>query len=138
MSFDSESVVVMNQKKPANLFLIDLENPNQINQLTRETNRSNGHYGLTWSKDGKHLMYVKSEGYLNGELWKIDVETKEQHQLTFDKEKSVGKIEMMPDGKSMLFDSNRTGNWHIWQIDIDGRNLRKFREKQGIGNPENF
>ncbi len=135
-TFDFEEIIVMNRKTPANLFLINLENSEKIEQLTKETTLANGYLGLSWTKDGENLVYVKSESSTNAEIWKLNLESKEQQQLTFDKGVTVGKIEMMPDGKSMLFDSDREGNWHIWQMDLDGRNLKKYLDENSVMRPE--
>ena len=35
-----------------------------------------------------------------------------------------------PDGRSLVFYSNRDGNWGVWRVDIDGGNLRKVAGDQ--------
>jgi Tol biopolymer transport system component len=33
-----------------------------------------------------------------------------------------------PDGRSVVFYSNRSGNWGVWTVNVDGSNLRKLTE----------
>ena len=58
----------------------------------------------------------------------MDVETLEEQQLTFDEKFVNVNPEALPDGKSILFQSNRTGKWQLWQIGLDGKNLQQITD----------
>ncbi len=109
-----------------NLYLMSLDDTTNTKQLTFETGIRNGVFGLNWSSDGKHIFYVRTKNGLANDLWKINVETLEKQQLTFDEPAWINRIDVTPNGKSVVFASNRTGKQNIWRIDLDGKNLRQI------------
>ena len=136
LSPDGRFVVAVDQRSIFNLSVAPVETPEQIRQLTFETSKVQGGRGLEWTKDGKSLIYVKGDDFSGGDLWKINLETSETQQLTFDEKAEHSYLRETPDGKSVIFGSNRDGNWHIWQIDLDGRNLRRITNGSGENYPE--
>lgn len=119
-----------------NLYSFPIDEPSKIRQLTFDSSVRNGVAGVRWTPDGKKLLYVRENGSGTGNLFILDIEALENRQLTFDKGSFPNDIEITPDGKSAVFGSNRTGNWHIWQIDLDGDNLRQLTDSHGEINPE--
>ncbi len=137
LSDDTNSIITTIETQFSNLYTISLENKDEVKQITKQNSAIYGHKGLDWTQDGKELVFVKSEGSLDGDLWKINLETLETKQITFDKEFLNRFPNTTPDGKSVIFASTREGNSQIWQIDLDGQNLKQITNR-GIGanNPE--
>lgn len=122
--------------KSDNLYLFPADDPDDLRQLTYGTSVQNGVHGLEWTPDGKSLLFVRTNGFGTGNLYKMDVETREVRQLTFDKNSFPNYIDPTPDGRSVVFASNRTGKWHIWQVDLDGDNLTQLTDGVGEVAPE--
>lgn len=131
---DSSFIIASEEKTPHNLQLISAKDSTQVHHLTNSTTTQRGFMGLEWTPDGKELIYLQLEGLVAGNIWKMNVETLEAAQLTFDKGAWNRHPDVTPDGNSIVFASNRTGKWHIWQMDMDGGNLRQITD--GIG--ENY
>ena len=131
LSPDSKSIIVKKSEDYANLYVFDKNNPNQIEQLTNGTKDLIGTYGVAWTNDGKHLIYTKPEPKLVSNLWKMSLETREVKQITFDKDASISRLEMIPNSNKLIFNSNRLGEWNVWQIDTDGEGLKRITTEEG-------
>ncbi len=118
-----------------NLFLIPVDDPQNANQLTFDVGASNGASGIKWTPDGREIIYTKANRHGIGNLWRLDPQTMEDVQITFDKSAAQVSIDVSPDGRSVVFGSNRAGRSHIWQIDLDGKNLRQITNGGGEGDP---
>ncbi len=66
---------------------------------------------------------------LYGVLWVVDVEGGTARRLTDDLG-DIAQPDWSPDGKTLAFQSYRSGNWQIWTIGRDGAGL-----KQGTSGP---
>ncbi|MEZ5427186.1 MAG: winged helix-turn-helix domain-containing protein [Pyrinomonadaceae bacterium] len=126
LAFDSNSILASKISTGSNLYTVSIEDPADVRQLTAQTLTDYGSKGVVWTMDAKSLVYVKTKGRSDGNLWKLDLETLEDQQLTFDEKSANVNPEVTPDGKSVIFQSNRTGNWHLWQIGLDGSELRQI------------
>lgn len=116
-----------------NLYVMSLDDQSEIRQLTFDTDIKNGYHGLKWTVDGKSLIYVRSNFSAASDLWKIDIDSLEKTQLTFDSAATISAIDVTPDGQSVVFVSPKSGVGHIYQIDIDGSNLRQLTTGEGEG-----
>jgi Tol biopolymer transport system component/DNA-binding winged helix-turn-helix (wHTH) protein len=128
---DSEFILASQEREFFNLWLIPADNPNDARQLTFSSELIHGERGISWMPDGKELIYTMVENNVNSNLWKINVETLEKSQITFDKHHINYYPQVTPDGKSVVFSSNRENGMHIWQMDLDGANLRRITD--GVG-----
>lgn len=135
-SADGSFLTATTWVRTENLFLIPLENPANIRQLTFDTASVNGSSGLKWTTDGKEILFTKGKTAEVGNLFKINPETLETSQITNDPNLSPNYVEVTPDGKSAVFASKRTGFWNLWQIDLDGRNLRQITKGKNEQAPE--
>lgn len=133
---DDSFLVTTEEKTPYNIQLVSAENPAQVTSLTDNVSARLGLMGLEWTPDGKELVYLQLEGLVAGNLWKMNVETRETLQLTFDKGAWNRHPRVMPDGKSVIFGSNRSGGWHVWQVNLDGTDLRQITDGESEGNPQ--
>ena len=132
---DSSFVVAATWSKAENLFLVPVDDPLQSRQLTFDSAGGNGAWGLSWAGNNQ-ILYTRADGYLIGNLWKLDLLTRKSKQLTFDESSRPVGLDVAPDGKSAVFQSNRSGNWHIWRVDLDGGNLRQLTRGPARGSPE--
>lgn len=133
---DASFIVASEQKALHNLQLISTADSTEITQLTNSTTIQRGVMGLEWLPNGKEIVYVQLDGIVAGNIWKLNVESLEANQITYDNGAWNRFLSVTPDGGSVVFSSNRTGRWHIWQIDIDGSNLRQMTNGEGESFPQ--
>jgi Periplasmic component of the Tol biopolymer transport system len=81
-----------------------------------------------WSADGKRLA-VQVNGISAGvaHIWTIDLATGAAHKLAPHDEKFLDEVpSWFPDGKHIVFQSNRSGHTEVWVMDSDGTHLRQI------------
>ncbi len=114
---DARTIVTIQSEKKANIWLAstaDLEHPKQLTSTSYD-----GLNGVAWTPDGR-LVYTS---WINGEqnIWITDPNVGSPKQLTshagFNEQPVVS-----PDGRYIVFLSNRNNHEHLWRMDIDGRN----------------
>ena len=76
-------------------------------------------YDLTWTPDYKILYASDSSDTVD--LWVREPDGSAPRQLTTNAHRNYGPA-VSPDGKQIVFHTNRNGNWGIWQMDRDGGN----------------
>ncbi len=108
-----------------NISLINSASGEIIEQLTHSTSLQNGSDGLTWTPDGKQIVYCQTIRGV-GNLWFYDFETRKNQQITFDKNINNQRPNSILNGKFIVFLSNRSGSQQVWKIGIDGRNLEQL------------
>lgn len=85
--------------------------------------------GVRVSPDGKLVAFARERRHGDPETREIYVATLDASEpevrLTSDGFEDDGPC-WSPDGKSLLFSSNRAGGRSLWRIDTDGSNLRQF------------
>ena len=101
--------------------------PNQ--DPARERQISSGKYegsiSLDTTPDGR-IVYCDPSPDAN-DIWIMNGDGSEKKQLTHDQFlKSSARVS--PDGRYIVFSSNRSGSINIWRIDIDGSNLKQLTE----------
>jgi eukaryotic-like serine/threonine-protein kinase len=114
-----------------NIFLKDLDTGSE-RQLTR-TRADN--IQPTWSPDGKSLLVVRASEesgkiglsdlygwYLNGDIWKIDIESQAEERFI----NNAFNPAWSPDGKRIAVEASWAGPRRIWQLDERGMNPRQI------------
>jgi TolB protein len=88
---------------------------------TREILSKNfaGLSGFSWTSDGR-MLYSSSQRE-NRDIWIVNADGSGQKQLTFD---PAGDLypSASPDGRYIVFLSNRGNRWSIWRMNPDGSN----------------
>ena len=85
------------------------------------TSHAYNEYGFAWSPDGRSILY----GRANREgIYVIGANGRNNHRLTRDSPSPVewGALTWASDGRSIAYDTDRTGNGDIYVIDADGHN----------------
>ncbi len=126
---DGRTLVAIQVERKANVWLAALENPDSTRQIT--FTNYDGLAGLTWTPDGK-LIYTVAAG-AEQNLWLTDLTRTTRIQLTthagINQQPAV-----TPDGRYLVFVSNRTGFQHLWRMDLDGRHPQELTH--GVGDVE--
>ena len=96
-------------------------------QVTRTSANGDGQAGTTWTPDGR-LVYA-SNSFGQPDLWIANPDGANPKRLTF------GGVaihpEVVPDGRTIYFGSERSGACHIWRMEIDGSNASQVTRGSG-------
>jgi Tol biopolymer transport system component/DNA-binding winged helix-turn-helix (wHTH) protein len=126
---DARTILVEQGESESNIWLAPAENLAEAKQITfGSAGRIDGWYGLDWTSDGK-LVYV---AWIDDSstIWIMDSDGSNQKQLTqigFQDEKPT----VTADGKTIVFQSNRSRKNEIWRMEIDGSNLTQLTNGEG-------
>src|SRR5207249_6776452 len=127
---DARTLVTIQSEKKANIWLApagDLDHPTQLTATSYD-----GLNGLSWTPDGKVVYTSQIAGEQN--LWIIDLKRGAPKQLTahagFNEQPTVS-----PDGRYIVFLSNRDDQEHLWRIDIDGKHPLELTHGAGDRQP---
>ncbi|MGP9802722.1 winged helix-turn-helix domain-containing protein [Rheinheimera sp. NSM] len=94
-------------------------------QLLNELPGQPGFVRPEWSADDNHLLFSK-----DGAAYSVDIiNAKLQTLLTADKQ--VGVVNWGQDSDSLLYSSERDGDWQLWLYDIVGKTEQKLTQQGG-------
>ena len=89
----------------------------------RQVLKTNLPESVAWSPDGK-IVYASRTGE-NWDIWLANRDGSESKQLTtdayIDQQPTVS-----PDGRYVVFQSNRSGSRNLWRVDSDGSNAKQL------------
>jgi len=130
LTIDARTLVAVTTEKRANIWIAPAADVGQLSQLT--FTNYDGTYGLSWTPDDKLVYTVQAGGEQN--LWLTDLNRNPPLQLTshagFNQRPNVS-----PDGRYVVFVSNRTGRQHLWRIDIDGKHPLELTHGESDSEP---
>jgi Tol biopolymer transport system component len=121
LSANGDSLLAIQTQTLTNIWVAPAGKLDQAKRITFGTiGRREGTYGLEWAPTG-HLVYSASEDK-SQTLWMMEADGSKQKQLT-----SAGYVDEHPtataDGRFIVFQSNRSGNYEVWRINADGSGL---------------
>ncbi len=70
-----------------------------------------------WTADGRYIVFMRRVDERNWELFRLSRDGEELVQLTNDSAQD-GLPALSPDGNTILFASDRGGNWQLWTIGL--------------------
>ena len=119
LTADSNTLASVQTERVANLWMTSLDDLAHISQVTKGTNLANY---PSWA-DGR-VVYALSSGD-NTDLYLLDPREGTQKQLTANSGNNDFPV-VSPDGRYVVFSSDRTGVLSLWRIDIDGSNPKQL------------
>jgi TolB protein len=97
----------------------------------RYTSQIGLQYNPAPSPDSRWLLYVSGAGESTHEIWRLDLESLALQQLTANDAFDITPA-WSPDGTSIVFASNRTGDYEIWHMDADGDPVHRVTQHNGL------
>ncbi len=94
----------------------------------RITSGLGGYREIGWTRDGKLVFTAFSNNSID--IYMREADGAENKQLTVNAGTNWG-TEVSPDNRYIVFGSDRTGNFHVWRMDIDGGNPLQLTNGSG-------
>ncbi len=78
-----------------------------------------------WARNGKEILVQAAKKGSRSDLWIVSVDGNNVLQLTVDEAEDITPS-WSPDGKKIVFASNRSGNFDIWLLNIEKKTLTQL------------
>ncbi len=91
-----------------------------IEPLTHPDIRYGGDALPMFSPDGRWVAFVRNVSEFGQEVFVVPATGGTARRLTHDAH-TVAGLDWMPDSKTILFSSNRNGNFRLWQVGLEGQ-----------------
>ena len=131
MTSDSNALATVKVDSTANIWLLPTGETKEAKQVS--FGKSEGLSGLTWSIDG-NIVYGSSGGG-NSDIWIMNKDGSGQRQLTTGGSDNGSPV-VSPDGRYIVFRSNRAGLPNIWRMDLQGGSLKQLTSGTEDYNPQ--
>lgn len=95
----------------------------------RLTNPPTGNCDPDISNDGEKILYVSRFGMGNSDIWIMDSNGDNGRELISHPALDYNP-KFSPDNKYIVFTSERDGNWNIYIMEIDSRNIMKLTDEK--------
>jgi eukaryotic-like serine/threonine-protein kinase len=126
LTADGNRAVAPEARFTSNIWIGSATPPQTLKQITHAVE------DFCWTPDGR-IIYA-SHTSINPNLWIMAPDGTEQKQLTYAGD-SNSSPSITPDGRHIVFSSNRAGVHHIWRMDLDGGNAIQLTTGTGKNFP---
>ena len=124
---DGATLVTSITDAPSNIWVIPRGETDRAEQLTRGRGGHEGQWGISVAPDGRVVFTSSESGNLD--VWIMDPDGGKRRQITTHPGGDYNPC-VTPDGRSILFVSQRSGVPHLWKIGIDGTGLERLTENE--------
>ena len=121
LTADSKSLVTLQRDRTASIWIAPEAVADSAAQIT--SNKYDGLDGIAFAPDGRVVYTSRAGG--NPNLWITNADGTGQHQLTADAHINVTPA-VSPDGRYVVFGSDRAGAQNIWRVDMSGANPKRL------------
>lgn len=90
--------------------------------ITEAPKGYNGDIHPTYSPDGTRLAFIRERNSVSMYLYVLDLNTGETEQITTEHQ-SINGFDWSADGSSLIFGSDRTGVYKLWQVNLSSDKL---------------
>ncbi len=122
---DSTAMAAVQWRALSTIWFTPVGGPAAATQVQSQIGAINGKYGLAWMPDGRIAYTSNVSG--NWVILASNADGSDQKQLTLE---AFGDYDpaVTPDGRYLVFASNRGGGRGIWRMDLGGGNLKQLTQ----------
>lgn len=124
ISADGTKILALREDETANIFVADVGNLGEPRQVTFGPNNNFGQNGLHWIDEKRILYSSMTEQNLADNLAVVDIENGSSIPLTNERQRSFRVP--ISDGKSIWFAMNKDGASRIFQMTMDGKEVKQL------------
>jgi Tol biopolymer transport system component/DNA-binding winged helix-turn-helix (wHTH) protein len=129
VSAGGKELITTQEKSSVQLWQLPAGDSDRASQITAGQTYSDGSHGLSFTPDGKHIIYASNQSG-SYEIWTSNADGSERRQLTFGSESSTEPT-VTPDNRYIVFVRTTNTSPHLWRMDTDGNNLRQLTYGKG-------
>jgi serine/threonine protein kinase/Tol biopolymer transport system component len=123
---DGKALVATRSEVRSNVWVAPAGDYTRARQITN--GRENGDGGCAWTPDGRIVYTSWASGY--GDIWVMNADGSTPRQLTFGT--AVNSFPFVsPDGRYIVFETNRGVGWGVWRMNADGGGLKELVRNAG-------
>ena len=128
LTADGKTAVSVQQNWLSNIWTAPDTDDGVARKITSEVGRDEGMSGVASTPNG--IVYTTR---ITGtqDLWFVNKNGSENRQLTFNVKSNFSPT-ASPDGRFIVFVSDRTNNLELWRMDLDGSNPKQLTATPGI------
>ncbi|MDT4955444.1 MAG: eukaryotic-like serine/threonine-protein kinase [Acidobacteriota bacterium] len=130
LTADSSTLVTVRGNGLSNIWALAANDTNSARQIT--SGNTEGALGMAWTPDGQIVYSSVASGHWD--IWIMQPDGSNQKQLTFNASSNRTPT-VSPDGRYIVFTSDRTSTDHIWRMNIDGSNPKELTNADGDAAP---
>jgi len=121
LTADSTALVSVQIQQISNVWIAPGGDASRAVQIT--SNNVDGAHGIACAPDGRILYTTIARG--SSDIWIMNADGTGRNQLTVDVGNNF-QPSISPDGRYIVFISNRTGSRCVWRMDVDGSNPKQL------------
>lgn len=130
LTADSNTLAAVQSNRLSNIWVAPNGDAGRAVQIKAGGSNLEGTSGLAWTPDGRIIYYSLASGVQD--IWIMNSDGSGRKQLTFEAGANYG-AEVTPDGRYVVFTSQRDEVAKIWRMDLDGGNPRQLTSANGVG-----
>jgi len=125
LTADTTTLATVQEDRITNIWVAPDADAKSLRQLTFGSGKYEGDAGVCWTPDGRVVYGAWSGGI--SYVWIMNADASGQKRLTTTPISFTRwNPEVSPDGRYVVFVSDRAGKSHLWRVDIDGGNLKQL------------
>jgi Tol biopolymer transport system component/DNA-binding winged helix-turn-helix (wHTH) protein len=101
---------------------------NKASRVASEVGTHAREEGVAWTPDGRIVYRSNASG--NDDIWIITADGRSRKQLTANERSNIHPT-VSPDGRYVVFASDRTGDYRIWRMHLDGSSPMQLTDRNG-------
>ena len=119
LTADAKTLLAVQTRHTAHVWVA----PGGDSSRARQITSSGSNNVPVWTPDGRVVYMSDASG--NGDIWVMNADGTGNRQLTFDPNNDTMPA-VSPDGRFVVFVSNRAVGWGIWRVNADGGNPKEL------------
>ena len=133
LTADSQSLAAVRVERLINIWIAPGGDASRAKQITSGSGREDGVAGLAWTPDGRIIHYSVAGGH--PDIWLMAADGGGNRLLSPDARNNITPA-ISPDGRYVVWGSNRNGIFNIWRMELDGSNPKQLTHGSGEWFPQ--